>query len=333
MTRFRHLLFGLLLGAGALAAQSDAARLMDQAITSVGRPRSLMELAGAAFDHPIYVEARHPKAGCADTAECGQIFFQAWSHNLRTSVGTNWQSQLMNDTSTPSVNTQCTYIGLTNTAITPAVADTALSGEITANGLARQQATYANLSGTISVPSAPTVTVEGTAGSTSLWYWVSGCNQGICTTPSAAGTTTTSQATASLSSVLYNQISFTPVTGASSYVLQRTTSSAAPTGTQINQVPAYAFCNGVGTAATTCYMNDVGAALVSVTTPSSNLTNYGLNTLVYTWTATASQAAQAFGVFTAAGPPVAGTMCFEGTFTSVSLSINDTFKLTESIYF
>lgn len=40
------------------------------------------------------------------------------------------------------------YIALTNTAITPAAGDTTLSGEISANGLARAQGTYAHTAST-----------------------------------------------------------------------------------------------------------------------------------------------------------------------------------------
>lgn len=274
-----------------------------------------------AFDrlvHPYHIEARH-----AD----GTLFYVYNGHNIRTTAGTNWESQLLSDTSSPSVNSQCNYVALTNSAITPAEADTTLSGQLdNTNGLGPQQATYANISTTLAVPSAPTVTVKGTAGSTTLYYWVFACNQGICTTISASGTTSTSQATASLSDVLYNQISWTPVVGASSYVVLRTTSSSAPTGTQTEEVGNTAYCS-----ATTCKQNDTGVALVSFIIPSSNLTNFGGNTLVYTWTAGAAVSAQAFGVFTGAGGT--GTMCFEGTFTQVSLNNNDTFKITETIYF
>lgn len=40
------------------------------------------------------------------------------------------------------------FIGLTNTAVTPAAGDTTLSGEIAVNGLARAQGTYAHTNGT-----------------------------------------------------------------------------------------------------------------------------------------------------------------------------------------
>jgi hypothetical protein len=326
----------ILLGSAALHAQSlEGQRSGDSVVTQVRRSGdaggpivnfdgSVKEVAGL-LPHPYHVEARHSKPSCLNTAKCGDLFYSFDGFNMRTSAGTTWQANLMSDTATPPTNVQCNYIALTNTAITPAEADTALSGEIVANGLSRAQATYTNNSTTLSVPSAPTVTVEGSTGSTSLWYWVFACNQGICTTISSSGTTTTSQATASLSSILYNQISWTPVTGASSYITLRTTSSSAPTGTNTNEVGNTAFCT-----AATCYQNDTGVALVSYIIPSSNLTNFGTYTLVHTWTATGAQSAQAFGVLTAAS---SGTMCFEGTFTSVSLNTNDTVQLTETVNF
>jgi len=50
--------------------------------------------------------------------------------------------------------------------------------------------------------------------------------------------------------------------------------------------------------------------------------------IAHTWTATAAQSAQGAGMFNASS---AGTMCFENTFTSVSLSTNDTLTLTWTI--
>jgi hypothetical protein len=54
----------------------------------------------------------------------------------------------MSNTSTPAVNAQCNYIGLSNGAGVPAAGDTALAttvgAEIAANGLSRAQGTYAH---------------------------------------------------------------------------------------------------------------------------------------------------------------------------------------------
>jgi hypothetical protein len=48
----------------------------------------------------------------------------------------------------------------------------------------------------------------------------------------------------------------------------------------------------------------------------------------HTWTATGAQSAQAAGMFNASS---AGTMCFENTFTGVSLATNDTLTLTWTV--
>jgi len=111
----------------------------------VGRNRPVVEgtqLPG--LHNPVHIVARHPKAGCEKTEVCGSVFKDEWTENLVTNAGLNWLADIMSNTTTPSVNTQCNFIGLTNTAITPAGGDTTLTGEIAANGLSRAQATYAH---------------------------------------------------------------------------------------------------------------------------------------------------------------------------------------------
>jgi hypothetical protein len=276
--------------------------------------------------HPVHVVARHPKAGCDDTATCGDVFADEWTHNIRVSAGTTWQYNQMAG-STAAVGT---YIALTNTAITPAMADTSLSGEIVTNGLSRALATPTNNSTTLTVPSAPTSAVVGSAGSTSYYYWLETCAQTICTTPSASVHVTTANAT--LSTANYVQLSFTGQTGASYYQICRTTSSSTPSGSTSCLIGGSPACT-LGTSATapSCTWNDVSNTVTSITVPGSNLTNFGTYTLVYTWTcATSAQQAQAFAVLNASS---SGTMIFEGTFTQVSLNVGDTLQLTESVYF
>jgi hypothetical protein len=315
----------LLAGAMAAQAQTDRGRLMDQAAVQIGAPLHARLFAGEGAMgtpvHPVHYQARHPKAGCADTAACGEIFAEGDTHNIRTSAGTTWQYNQMAG-STAAVGT---YLALTNTAVTPAEADTTLSGEIVANGLSRALSTPTNASTTLSVPAAPTATPVGTTGSTTYYYWVEACNQSICTTPSAtSGTTSTANAT--LSGSNYVSVTWTPIAGASSYVLQRTTSNSIPSGTN-----SYLVGNTAACTAATCTQLDTSNSLTSVATPASNLTNFGKYTLVYTWTcATSAQQAQAFGVLNASS---AGTLVFEGTFTQVSLNVGDTFQLTETVYF
>lgn len=282
---------------------------------------------GNALAHPYHWEARHPKIGCDETAKCGEIFSEGWGENLRPSAGATWQANIMADTATPPTNLQCNYLALTNTAITPAYADTTLSGEIVSNGLARAQATYTNNSSTLTVPSAPTSSVIGTPGSTTYYYWVAACRQGICTTPSVtSGSVTTANAT--LSTTNYVSVVFTGISGADSYQVYRTTSNSAPTGTSTVLVGGAAACTTATSANCTVY--DQSNTLTSVVIPGSNLTYFGTYSLVHLWTATGAQSAQAFGVFTASS---SGVMCFEGVFSPVSLNVNDTFQLTEQVFF
>ena len=336
-----------------LGAQSkNVSGVMDHPETQVGSPGSPLPLHTATFAmpegysgtpiHPLYFEQRRPDPGCAkrlnlkppksakasdaafrqwETSTCGTLIASGWTHNLRTTAGTNWQYNQMAGTAA-AVGT---YLALTNTAITPAEADTTLSGEIVANGLARALSSPTNASTTLSVPGTPSATVVGTTGATTYYYWVAACNQGICTTPSAAsGTVSTANGTLSTSN--YVSVTWTPVPGAATYQVYRTTTNVAPSGTSsvlVNNSPA---CSS-----STCTELDQSNSLLSTTIPGSNLTNFGKYTLVYTWTCnTASQSAQAFGVFNASS---SGTLIFEGTFTPVSLNVNDTFALTETVFF
>ncbi len=309
-------LIWLLVMALPLLAQRDGAAIQDKSDISIGRGRAVTEGTGTP-GHPYHIEARH-----AD----GTLFYTYDGVNLRTSAGTTWQSQLMGSVSTPTVNTQCNYIALTNTAITPAEADTTLSGEIAVNGLSRVQSVYTDVSTTLTVPVAPVASVVGTTGAVSFFYWVAACNQGICTTPSLVSNNITT-ANATLSTTNYNHVTWTGQQGAATYQVYRTTSNSAPSGTVTVQVSGNPECDST---TTVCSIDDESNTLVSVTIPASNLTNFGKFTLVKTFTASGAQSAQAFGIFTAIST---GTMCFEGTFTQVSLNTNDTFQLTESVFF
>lgn len=318
----KAILIGILMAASTLA-QTQVNQTQEFVQTQVVRaPVGMPTDGGAPPVHPFTVVARHPKAGCDNTAECGEIFYTHKGHNLRTSAGTTWQYNQMAGT-TAAVGT---YMALTNTAITPAFADTTLSGEIAVNGLERGLAdTVTNGSTTLAVPAAATATVVGTTGSTSYYYWVAACNQGICTTPSAASNNVTT-ANATLSTTNYVSVAFTAVAGASTYQVYRTTTSAAPTTGSV-LVGGQPAC----TAAGNCVVLDTSNTLSAVTIPGSNLTNYGKYVLVKTWTcSTASQSAQAFGIFNASSN---GTMIFEGTFTQVNLNVGDTFQLTWTAYF
>jgi hypothetical protein len=99
-------------------------------------------------------------------SDCWTRVKDEWSYNLVTNAGLNWLADIMSNTSTPSVNAQCNYIGLSNGAGTPAAGDTALATtvgtEISSNGLSRAQATYAHTSNATTYTLAKTFTATGT---------------------------------------------------------------------------------------------------------------------------------------------------------------------------
>jgi hypothetical protein len=108
--------------------------------------------------HWVHVVARHPD---------GTVFYDHVWHNLRTNAGATWQEGQM--AGTPAA--VCTYIALTNTAITPNATDTALSGEITSNGLARTLGTASYTAGATSytVKNTFTATASQAAQATGLF--------------------------------------------------------------------------------------------------------------------------------------------------------------------
>jgi len=153
----------LLLPMWAAFAQSVNVKPTPRATVSVGRNRAIVEdssrLPGQ--HNAVHVVARHPKPGCRITSECGVVFYDSTSQNLVVNAGLNWLADIMGKTTTPGVNTQCNYIALTNTAITPGATDTTLSGEITGNGLARVQGTYTHSANATTFTIANTFTASG----------------------------------------------------------------------------------------------------------------------------------------------------------------------------
>jgi hypothetical protein len=111
--------------------------------------KSQMAEGSGNLPHYVHVVARH-----AD----GTVFLDEWGHNLRVNAGINWQyGQMAGGTAAV-----CTYIALTNSAITPAATDTTLASEITSNGLARANGTPAHTSNATSYTLAYTFTATGT---------------------------------------------------------------------------------------------------------------------------------------------------------------------------
>ena len=116
----------------------DLAPVADSISTSVHRAGILAQNPLAVMEkHPIRtnvsIVARHPD---------GEIYFDSNGPDLETNAGNDFQAAVMGGTSAQPA--ACNYLALTNTAITPAVTDTTLSGEITLNGLARALGTYAH---------------------------------------------------------------------------------------------------------------------------------------------------------------------------------------------
>jgi hypothetical protein len=135
-------------GPSSRVESSRVERFNSSTLDSSTRSPSLRE-GGSDLPHRVHVVARHPD---------GTIFLDVTGHNLRTNAGINWQyGQMAGGTAAV-----CTYIALTNTAITPNATDTSLSGEITTNGLARALGTATHTSNATSYTLAYTFTATGT---------------------------------------------------------------------------------------------------------------------------------------------------------------------------
>lgn len=101
-------------------------------------------------------KARRPKATGSTTlmtltlVSWLLLVFAATRLALRTNAGIDHQSRVTFDTASNGTGSYApaTYIALTENNTAPASGDTALTGEITGEGLARAQATYAHTNGT-----------------------------------------------------------------------------------------------------------------------------------------------------------------------------------------
>lgn len=69
------------------------------------------------------------------------------AENLRTTVGADWQADVMGNSTQP---VSARWIALTTNSTAPAAGDTALTGEITTGGLGRAVGTYSHTNGTTS---------------------------------------------------------------------------------------------------------------------------------------------------------------------------------------
>lgn len=112
------------------------------------------------FAAPIRDTAKtHDRATLVAKHANGIVFYRSSIADLETTAGLDWQAQVMADTSAAPAT--CNYLALTATAITPAVGDTSLSGEITTNGLARAQGAYSHTAGASSYSVSHTWTATG----------------------------------------------------------------------------------------------------------------------------------------------------------------------------
>ena len=102
----------------------------------------------------------------------GTEFYHHEDHNLITAAGKDFISAQIGST-TPGGN-GANYIALTNTAITPAAGDTTLSGEITTNGLARAQGTYAHTAGQSTFTISKTFTATASQGAQAAGLFTAG---------------------------------------------------------------------------------------------------------------------------------------------------------------
>ena len=119
----------------------------------------------------------------------------------------------------------------------------------------------------LSTPGTPTITPQGTAGSTAYSYKVVARNATGTTDAGTAGSTSTGNAT--LDGTNYNRITWTAVTNATGYEIYRTASAGTPATT--------GWISSLGAVTT---LDDTGLTGDSTTAPTSNTT--GLNSAFWT---------------------------------------------------
>ncbi|MGH7233843.1 MAG: beta strand repeat-containing protein, partial [Candidatus Saccharimonadales bacterium] len=168
----------------------------------------------------------------------------------------------------------------------------------------------------LAVPAAPTVTPTGTTGSTSYSYTVAAVNAYGGETPaSSAGSTTTGNATLSYGN--YNAISWSSVSGASSYDIYRTVGGGT-TGL-------------IGTSNTTTF-NDIGFSGSGTSSPVFNTTNQ-LNVSGSALIATPTNTTTAFQIQNSSGASVLNqsTTSFSGISGDVSSWSNSPNQLPQEL--
>jgi hypothetical protein len=197
MKRFAIAVFTMLaMMTPAFAQSDDAVQQSDHVAVSVGRHGALdqgvkigpniVEITArhcAAYAH----QARHgflwlAKKTTIDFDACNAdpstVYAYRKGHNLLTNAGKDVIASAVSNTATQAA--ACNYIALTNTAITPAVGDTTLSGEIATNGLSRAQATYAHTGGTSTYTLVKTFTATATQASQAAGVFNASSSGSMC---------------------------------------------------------------------------------------------------------------------------------------------------------
>ena len=226
----------------------------------------------------------------------GTVLYDQWVHNLRTNAGINWQQGQMASSSTASVLGSGTYSS---------------GGTIT--GSSGQTCTLTAFNGSGAGATA-TVALTGTntiASGTALTVTAAGAGFTSAPTSATLGSgTATCSGTATISTTLAP-----PATLAACEYIALSNSGATPAVTDTSlasEITSNGLSRALGTVAHT-----------------TNATSY---TVSYTFTATGSQSAQNAGLFNASTAGY-GTMCFENTFSQVSMNSGDTLAVTWTINF
>ncbi len=119
------------------------------ATVSIGRGRSLSDR----------VIMRPNEVHAAIIRKDGTVEDLGITRNLRTTVGLDWQADVMGNSTQP---VSARWIALTTNATAPAAGDTTLTGEITTGGLGRAAGTYAHTAGVASYTISNTFTASAT---------------------------------------------------------------------------------------------------------------------------------------------------------------------------
>ncbi len=120
------------------------------ATVSIGRGRSLSDRVATMRPNEVHAVI---------IRKDGTVEDLGITSNLRTTVGLDWQADVMGNATQP---VSARWIALTTNATAPAAGDTTLTGEITTGGLGRAAGTYAHTAGVASYTISNTFTASAT---------------------------------------------------------------------------------------------------------------------------------------------------------------------------